>query len=240
MGRNDVVPPDKQAAMRAKPLTDVADGEQPSVKFGRAGELTRRVRAHGVSSLSPEELKEWRQVEKVSAQLAANPAAKRALKALNDQLPALVKADRIIRRLPRHERARYLRWTPAQFLAFHDLAKRQVHPVARSRESRPGRRSRSARASRDGPDEPEPPPPRGGLPRTCGFCGASLEGRRPNVQFCSDSHRVRACQLRSAERHARELRAEAARALLSAGEISPFDALDLVCWPSAQLAQVGA
>jgi hypothetical protein len=115
----------------------------------------------------------------------------RAIRAMNEQHPAFVKADRIQRHLSPRDQARFQGMTPADFLSLHDAGKSR--PVARSRESRPGRRSRSAQASRDGPDEPEPP--RGG--RVCAYCGASLDGRRPNVRNCSPVHRVRASQVRT-------------------------------------------
>jgi hypothetical protein len=35
--------------------------------------------------------------------------------------------------------------------------------------------------------------------RTCGYCGADLAGRRPNVRYCSPSHRTLAWQKRRSE-----------------------------------------
>lgn len=230
-------------------LTEVADSESSpvTVTSRRAKELRGQVRKHGVSSLSPEELEEWRVVERWSAKLAANPAWQQVKAALNDQQQhrAFVKADRIIRQLPRHEQALYERLTPADFLALHASAKTQGRPVARSRESRPGRRrrTRSSRASRDGPEpEPEPPP----LARRCAHCGDPIIGRRADAQYCDDSCKTLACRKRRETRLAAdpalERRYEAARELAAdiwrdgrVGEHARRDELlellEAVVWP---------
>jgi hypothetical protein len=159
----------------------------------------------------------------------------------------LVAASELIERVGRDPRVRRkyghapIRHAPAILRALDGQnGFDQSHPVARARESRPGRRTRSSRASRDGPDEPEPP--LGGPTRSCGLCGASLEGRRSNVRYCSDSHKVRACQLRSDERRAREVRLTAALEIV--GELGLDERpllLAAVVWPvDGRLLQVAA
>jgi hypothetical protein len=223
--------------MQLEQLTDVTDVEQPSVTVtnGRASKLYRKVREHGVSSLSPEELAEWQQVELVLARQAANPAYQRQIAAVNRQYPAYVKAERILKHLSPHERDRFMRWTPSDILRFFAASRKT--PAGRSKASRPGRRSRSSTASRDGPDEP--PPPLGG--RNCGFCGTSLEGRRPNVKYCTPSHRARACQLRSEERRALKIRLTAALEIVNElGREERYDLLAAVVWPRGRLLEMAA
>jgi hypothetical protein len=195
----------------------------------QASELQRKVRKHSIDSLTPQEREAFRVVERRAAQLATNPAYQKVVKALRRQLPAYQKAERILSQLPPRERARYDDWTPADFLRVHGARpSRRPTTVARARPTRGSRANRQRAPGRE-PGGDEPPP----LARACGFCGASLEGRRRNVRYCSDSHRVRACQLRRDERRALVTRYLAALEIVpELGREERLDLLAAVVWPS--------
>lgn len=125
---------------------------------------------------------------------------------------------------PREQRL-YRHWTPQALLAH--LA--QASPlVARSRPRE--RRAGRAHSTRAGPsDDPD-------LPRACGVCGRSLEGKRRHARTCGSRCRVakhRRAALTAAERAALDRRYEAAlRIVRRLPHEERVSLLGAVVWPT--------
>ena len=136
--------------------------------------------------------------------------------------------ERVRARLARQGRLRVLNPSSRRGSPSRPAPRQRVRP----RERRAGARSRS-RAPTGSDDGPEPPPATAGrYSLTCECCGDAFTSARPHTRTCSHRCRQRLyVQSRHSGDEALLQLGDAAWQLVSAGELSPDEALGLIIWP---------
>ena len=111
------------------------------------------------------------------------------------------------------------------------IPSRPLRRQSRNRETRPRRHGASRSRAPDhleGDDDPDPDPP------ACVVCGEPLTGARRHAQTCSGACRTRLYRQRR-QADSLDLLGEAAIELVNRGELTPWEALAEVIFPSPQL-----